>query len=126
MQLILHQEEGSLLIITKNTTYKYSLLSSNKDTLTPESFGRHHTSAPDLKGVLSSSVFLSRSIGSIQSSVAENSYHKYIIYKYFHPTILVVTSIPNFIASLSISLNFTYPLSFLQTNYINPSSSHHI
>jgi len=125
MQLILHQEEGSLLIITKNTTYKYSLLSSNKDTLTPESFGRHHTSAPDLKGVLSSSVFC-REIGSIQSSVEKNPHHKYIIYKYFHPTILVVTSIPNFIASLSISLNFTYPLSFLQTNYINPSSSHHI
>ena len=41
----------------------------------PKFFGQRHTSAPDIKDVLSSPVFLTRSIGSIQSSVEENPHH---------------------------------------------------
>ena len=46
--------------------------------LTPEGLHRHHIGAPELKGVLLFFVFLTGSIGSVQSSVAENPHHRNI------------------------------------------------
>jgi len=75
IHLLLRQEGGSLLITTKNTTHKYSLLSSNKDTYS-HARGSSVGTTPILLTwkVFFSSVFFARPIGSVQLSVAENPY----------------------------------------------------
>jgi len=75
IHLLLRREEDQLLITTKNATHKHSSLIQREFSFSrPRIFVRDHTGASDLKGVLFS-VFLAELIGSVQSSVAENSHH---------------------------------------------------
>ena len=107
----LHQEEGSLLITIENTT-KYSLFFSNKDTYLFSRlmiFGQHHTNAPDLKSVFSSFMFMSGSIGSVQSSVVENPHHIGVSLRAQN---LYSRSLPPFPNPSSKSLTTSYPRAF--------------